>query len=133
MLNADKKRTFLLLPPFRQGMCLFCVRNNCIHNKLHPFPPGGADECAACGVAFTARGLFFLQQVGAQSFCAFERLRHFPFLYFGVVSAQEYVGHFPALVVGRAGVHGRCQQVVLERVGQGALFVAQHARYEPRD
>ena len=46
--------------------------------------------------------ILLLQQVGAQTLGAFHSLLHFPVLYFGLVSAQQYVGYFPSLVVGRA-------------------------------
>lgn len=42
----------------------------------------------------------------------------------GFVAGEEDVGHAPAVVVGGTGVDGRGEEVVLKRVAQRALLVA---------
>ena len=46
-----------------------------------------------------------------------------PFLDFALMTGEEHVGHTPAFVFCRAGIDGRSQEVILERVGEGALLV----------
>lgn len=76
------------------------------------------------GTAQTRAKPLFFEQVGAESFRALERLGHLPFVDLRVVAREEHVGHFPTFVVGRTGVDGSCQQVVLEGIAECALFVA---------
>lgn len=42
-------------------------------------------------------------------------------------------GHGPAFIIGWTGIYGSCQQVVLERVGEGALFVADDTGHDTYD
>ena len=73
------------------------------------------------------------EQVWTQAARPLQRLVDFPLLDFCLMAREEYVGHFPALVVGRAGIDRRRQQVVLKRVVEGALLVTQHARHQAYD
>ena len=50
--------------------------------------------------------------------------------YLCLVSAQEDLGYFPSLVVGRSGIDGCSEDVILETVRQCTLLVADHTWYE---
>ena len=49
------------------------------------------------------------------------------------MAGQEDLGDFPAFVVCRPGIDRRRQQVVLERVGEGALLIANDTRNDAYD
>ncbi len=72
-----------------------------------------------------------VEQIRAQTARTFHRLVVAPLVYARLMTRQQYVGHTPAIVVGRTGIDGRSKQIVLKRVGQGALFVADRSRNEP--
>src|SRR5690606_36586442 len=61
----------------------------------------------------------------------FQRLFVPPGLDSGVMSAQEHVRDLPPVVISRAGIYRRRQQVVLEGIGKGRGFVRKYARQEP--
>lgn len=73
------------------------------------------------------------QQVGAEAAGALYGLLVAPFADAGFMAREEYVGHAPAVVVGRTGVDRGSKQIVLKRVAERALFVAYGARYEAHD
>ena len=67
---------------------------------------------------------FLFQEIRSQSFGSFERLLQFPFFDFGLIAREKDFWHLPSLVVGRTGVDRSCEEVILEGIGKGALFVA---------
>ena len=69
----------------------------------------------------------FVQQVGTALACAFQRLLESPVVYQFVIAREQYVGHFPTLVIGGTCVNGRGHQALLERIRQCGTFVVQHS------
>ena len=55
---------------------------------------------------------------------------HFPLVDFSFVSAEQNVGHLPALVVGGSGVDRRLEQIVLKGIVERTLFIADGTRNE---
>lgn len=56
----------------------------------------------------------FVQQVGTALACAFQRLLESPVVYQLVIAREQYVGHFPTLVIGGTCVNGRGHQALLK-------------------
>ena len=78
-------------------------------------------RCVLCGIVVA------FEQIGATLAGSGKRLFLLPLVNGGVVSAEEHVGDFPAVVFGRARVDWGCEKAVLEAVAQGARLVANHA------
>ena len=51
----------------------------------------------------------------------------------GLVPAKEYLGHTPAVVHRRTGVNRRFEKIILERIGEGALLVADSTGQQTHD
>lgn len=77
--------------------------------------------------------MWLFEEVGAEAEGAFEGLVVAPLGYACFVAREEDFGYAPAVVVSGTGVDGWCEEVVLEGVAQGALFVAYGAGYEAYD
>ena len=78
-------------------------------------------------------GLVVGEEVGTQEAGAGEGLLFLPTVDGGMVAGKEDVGDTPAVELGGAGVDGRCQEIVLEGVGEGGSFVGHGAGKETDD
>ena len=65
----------------------------------------------------------FRVQVGAQGAGALQGLLFSPFLNVRLMPAEEYVWHFPSVILRRPCVYWRGEEAVLERVRQGRLLI----------
>ena len=86
-----------------------------------------------CSPAALLYHYLLFKQVGAQAGGAFLRLLEPPVFDVALVAGKEDGGNVPAFVGGGTGIDGRGEEVVLERIREGALFVADCAGEEADD
>ncbi len=54
------------------------------------------------------------KQIRTQAACALHGLVVAPFGYLGLMAAEQYIGHSPAIILSRTCIHRRSQQIILE-------------------
>jgi len=74
-----------------------------------------------------------IEKVRAETASTFKSLVVSPLRDFSLVARQKDIGDFPTLIVGGAGIYRGSEEIVLKRIGESRLLVAEHTGNQAHD